>query len=260
MPACPRLRALVLVAVAALATASCAGGARHGADPAPAKGAALIDPGDGGNYHPKLDPAGFVAVIDNPYLPLEPGSSWVYEGTVDNQRQRIEVVVRPERKKIMGIQATVVRDTVFGADGKPTEVTTDWFAQDASGNVWYLGEDSKDVENGKVTSTKGSWLAGVHGARPGITMLAAPIQGKAYRQEFFPGEAEDMAKVVSLGASARVAAGSYDKLVATREWTPLEPKNVEDKFYAPGVGNVLVELTSGEHGRMELTRFTPGRG
>ncbi len=259
MPARPKFRALVLVAAAALVAASC-GGARHGAGPRPAERTALIDPGDGGNYHPKLDPANFVAVIDNPYLPLEPGASWVYEGTVDNQRQRIEVTVRPERKTIMGIRATVVQDTVSGADGKPKEVTSDWFAQDTSGNVWYLGEDSKDVENGKVTSTKGSWIAGVHGAEPGITMLAAPSQGKAYRQEFFRGEAEDMAKVVSLGASARVAAGSYEKLVVTREWTPLEPKNVEDKFYAPGVGNVLVVFTSGEHGRMELTRFTPGRG
>jgi hypothetical protein len=273
VPEHPRLRALVAVAATGLAVAACGGGQRAtGSAPAPASTTSaasttaattraksgVIDPGDGGNYHPKVDPADFVARVDNPYMPLAPGSTWVYEGTVDGERQRVKVVVKPERKRIMGIPAVVVSDTVYDADGQPVEVTTDWYAQDRSGNVWYLGEDSKELENGKVKTTQGSWQAGVHGALPGIIMLAAPTPQKAYRQEFYRGEAEDMAEVVRLDATARVRAGSYDKVLVTREWTPLEPKNLEEKYYAPGVGNVLINLTAGERGRFELTRFTRG--
>jgi hypothetical protein len=268
----PRLRALALVAVTGLAVAACGGSERAtGSAPSSAppasssttvtstsSGTAVIDPGDGGKYHPKIDPADFVERIDNPYLPFQPGSTWVYEGTVDGERQRVKVVVKPERKRIMGISAVVVNDTVFDADGEPVEITADWYAQDSSGNVWYLGEDSKEIENGKVTTTKGSWEAGVDGALPGIIMLATPTPGRAYRQEFYRGEAEDMAQVVRVDATARVRAGSYDKVLVTREWTPLEPKNLEEKYYAPGVGNVLIKLTAGERGRFELTRFTRG--
>lgn len=255
----PRSSALALVAAVCLLAGACDAERRSGGGTAgTTRPTAVIDPGDGGAYHPSVDPTKFVAVIDNPYMPLQPGASWTYTGTVDAERQRIDVVVRPEHKTIMGISATVVRDTVKDADGEPIEVTTDWFAQDAAGNVWYLGEDSKELQNGKVTSTAGSWEAGAGGALPGIAMLATPAPGRAYRQEFLRGEAEDLAKVVRLGESAKVAAGSYDSVLVTREWTPLEPKNIEDKYYAPGVGNVLVLLTSGEVGRMELTRFTPG--
>jgi hypothetical protein len=270
----PRLRALVVVAVTGLAVTACGGGRRAtGAAPAPASttttittttrastGTGVIDPGDGGNYQPKIDPADFVERIDNPYLPLEPGSTWLYEGTVDGERQRVKVVVKPERRRIMGISAVVVSDTVFDADGQPVEITTDWYAQDSSGNVWYLGEDSKEIEDGKVKTTQGSWVAGVDGALPGIIMLAAPTPGRAYRQEFYRGEAEDMAQVIRLDATARVRAGSYGKVLVTREWTPLEPKNLEDKYYAKGVGNVLMNLTAGERGRFELIRFIRGSG
>jgi len=268
----PSPRVLAAAVALGLLAASCstAGSpAASGAAPSPAPTAArpagatngaVIDPGDGGRYAPVIDPARFVDGVDNPYLPLRPGSSWVYEGTVDGERQRVEVTVRPERRQIMGIPAVSVRDEVFGADGTPAEVTTDWFAQDRDGNVWYLGEDTREVDHGKVTSTKGSWVAGVDGALPGIVMPATPVAGRAYRQEFYRGEAEDMAQVLRVGATGHVRAGSYDRLVVTREWTPLEPKNVEEKSYAPGVGNVLIVSTAGEHGRVELTRFTPGSG
>ena len=266
------LRALMIVAVTGLAAAC---GGERVAGPAPtssppastatatthaAASSGVIDPGDGGNYQPKVDPADFVARVDNPYMPLVPGSTWVYEGSVDGERQRVKVVVRPERKRIMGISAVVVSDTVYDADGEPVEITSDWYAQDSSGNVWYLGEDSKEIENGKVTTTKGSWEAGVDGALPGIIMLAAPTPGKAYRQEYYRGEAEDLAEVVRLDATARVRAGSYDHVLVTKEWTPLEPKNLEEKYYAKGVGNVLMNLTAGERGRFELTKFTRGSG
>lgn len=102
-----------------------------------------------------------------------------------------------DTKEIMGVQCVVARDTVT-VKGEVTEVTLDWYAQDRNGDVWYFGEDSKEYEKGAVVSTKGSWEAGVNGPRPGIIMKAQPVAGESYRQEYSKGEAEDMAKVVSL--------------------------------------------------------------
>jgi len=217
----------------------------------------VIDPGDGGDYRPDVDPANFVDVIDNPYLPYPTGASWVFEGTEDGETERTEVTVTPDRKEVMGISATVVRDTV-SVDGEVVEDTYDWFAQDRDGNVWYLGEDSKEYENGEVVSTEGSWEAGVDGALPGIVMQAHPEVGMAYRQEYYVGEAEDLAEVVEVGARESVPFGDFDQLLVIEEWNPLEPDVVEEKYYAPGVGTVLEVVTKGGEGRVELIEHTPG--
>jgi hypothetical protein len=218
---------------------------------------AVIDPGDDGRYQADLDPADFVAEIDNPYLPLLPGSRWVYEGESDGEAERIEVVVTDERRAIAGIVATVVRDSVY-VDGELVEDTYDWFAQDADGNVWYLGEDSKEYEDGVVTSTEGSWQAGVDGALPGIVMPAAPVQGDVYRQEFYAGEAEDMMEIISVGGTLTVAAGQFDDVVTTKDWTPLEPDTIEEKAYAVGVGKIREAQTAGGTGLTELVEYTLG--
>ena len=126
----------------------------------------MIDPGDGGTYVPRTDPASFVDVVDNPYFPLLAGSRWLYEGTTDGDAERVEITVTAEHKIVMGIHATVVRDSVY-VDGALVEGTFDWFAQDGEGNVWYLGEDSTDYDGGAVVSTEGSWEAGVDGGRAG---------------------------------------------------------------------------------------------
>jgi hypothetical protein len=218
------------------------------------KAAPVIDPGDGGDYRPDIDPARFVDRIDNPYLPLLPGARWVYEDATSGEHT--EVAVTADRKQILGISAVVVRDTVT-VDGEVQEDTYDWFAQDVEGNVWYLGEHSEEHEDGKI-STAGSWEAGVDGALPGIVMPAHPEAGQAYRQEFYPGEAEDLAEVVRLGAADDVPTGSYHDVVVIEEWNPLEPDVVEQKHYAPGVGQILEETTVGGDGRAELVAFTPG--
>ena len=218
---------------------------------------AVIDPGDGGDYAPVVDPAAFVETIDNPYLPLIPGSRWVYEGIEDGEMERIEVVVTDERRDVMGISAVVVRDTV-SEDGEVIEDTYDWFAQDGDGNVWYLGEDSREYEDGELVGTEGSWEAGVDGALPGIVMLAEPEVGRAYRQEYFEGEAEDLGEVIQVGVSESVVAGTYDDVVVIREWNPLEPDVVEDKYHAPGVGVVLESVVEGGDGRVELVEHVPG--
>ena len=132
------------------------------------------------------------------------------------------------------------------------EDTFDWFAQDKDGNVWYFGEDSKEYEDGKVVSTEGSWESGVDGAKPGIVMKANPQVGDAYRQEYYEDEAEDMAEVVSLNEAVSVPQGSFENCLKTKEWTPLEPDIVENKYYAPGVGLVMEVAVEGESGKVEL--------
>ena len=159
----------------------------------------------------------------------------------------------------MGISATVVRDTVE-EDGEVVEDTYDWFAQDDEGNVWYLGEDSKEYEDGEVVSTEGSWEAGVDGALPGIVMLAEPAVGDAYRQEYLEGEAEDLGEVHELGARETVPAGTFGDLVVIREWNPLEPDVVEDKYHAPGIGVVLEVTVEGGDERVELVEFQAPSG
>jgi hypothetical protein len=221
-------------------------------------GTPVIKVGNASSYRPAVDPANFVDVIDNPYWSLTPGSKWVYEGTDSEETERIEVTVLSERRLVTGIQAVVVRDTVT-VDGELKEDTWDWYAQDRDGNVWYLGEETKEYEDGEVVSTHGSWEAGVDGALPGIVMKAHPKVGDAYRQEYFKGEAEDLAEVVRVDAVETVQAGRYDKLVVIREWNPLEPKVVEEKFYAPGVGVVLEKKVTGGTGRVELVEYTPGQ-
>jgi hypothetical protein len=217
--------------------------------------APVIDPGDGGNYAPAIDPADFVDVVDNPLLPLAPGSRWVYEGVTDEGTERIEVVVTDEHREVMGVSTVVVRDTAT-LDGEVIEDTYDWFAQDQDGNVWYFGEDTTAYEGGEPVDTEGSWEAGVDGALPGIVMLAHPAVGDAYRQEYLAGEAEDMGEVVRVGDAETVPFGAFDDLVVTEDWTPLEPDVVEEKYYAAGVGLVLeVGVTGGEE-RVELVEFT----
>ncbi|MGQ0617290.1 MAG: hypothetical protein ACT4PW_09915 [Acidimicrobiia bacterium] len=217
----------------------------------------VVDPGDGGRYEPDIDPADFVDRIDNPYMPLAPGSRWVYEGESDGEPERVEVFVTPQRRQIMGISAVVVRDTVT-IGGEIVEDTYDWFAQDRDGNVWYLGEDVKDFEDGKLVSTAGSFEAGVDGAQAGIVMPATAAVGDAYRQEFYPGEAEDMAEVLQVGASATVRFGTFGDVRVTEEWTPLEPETVEQKSFAPGVGLIRSVVTAGGEGGIELVDYQTG--
>ena len=197
-------------------------------------------------YAPHIDPAEFTTKVDNEYFPLKPGTTFLYEGG----KERDEFAVTHQTKKVMGVKCVVVNDKAW-EDGKLIEKTYDWFAQDKEGNVWYFGEDTKEYENGEVVSTKGSWEAGVDGAKPGIIMQAHPKVGQTYRQEYYKGEAEDMAKVQSLNDSVTVPYGSFDHVLVTKEWTPLEPSYHEHKYYAPGVGQVygggseLVDVKTG---------------
>ena len=209
-----------------------------------------------------LDPADFTTRITNPWWPMRVGSRWVYrETSPDGTVQRVVVSVLPKTKLIAnGVRARVAHDVVT-EDGEPVEVTDDWYAQDRCGNVWYLGEATTEYENGKPVSTHGSFEAGVDGAQAGVAVPAKPRPGLRYRQEHYAGEAEDRAEVVSLREQVEVPFGYFPRgrVLMTRDLNPLEPRVLEYKFYARGIGPVLAVGVSGSQDREELVRYIRGR-
>jgi len=207
---------------------------------------------EGEEYSPVINPEDFVEEIDNTYFPLVPGTTFVYEGVgEDGEAIRNEVTVTDETKEVMGVTTTVVLDREW-EDEELIEETFDWYAQDGDGNIWYFGEDSKEYEDGEVVSTAGSWEAGVGGALPGILIKGDPQLGDVYRQEYWEGEAEDMAEVLSLDESVTVPYGSFEDCLQTKEWNPLEPDSEENKYYAPEVGLLLEVQVKGGDERLEL--------
>lgn len=205
---------------------------------------------EGRPYAPAVDAGNFTDPQPNPYFPLEPGVLTVFEGG----DERVEVTVTDQTKVILGITSTVVTDQVFKG-GELVEDTVDWYATDNFGNVWYLGEETTEYENGKAVTTAGSWEAGVDGAQPGIIMLADARDGDAYRQEFYAGEAEDVAMVYAVGETIEVPYDSYEQVLVTEDWSLLDPAVRERKWYAPGVGVVFEETIVGGSGTLSLVEI-----
>ncbi len=202
-----------------------------------------------------FNPANFVGgPIDNPFFPLPVGTTYTHAGTTDDGEVETTNEVTTDVKVILGVTCVVVH-ALETHDGELVEDTLDWFAQDVFGNVWYLGEDSKDIENGVVVSTEGSWEAGVAGAQAGILMLASPVVGQAYHQEFALGIAEDMARIVGLGGTQTTPLDTFTGCLATEEFTSLEPGVLSGKHYAAGVG--LVVDVNADGSRLELVSVTP---
>jgi hypothetical protein len=229
----------VIAALATSVSAACSAPTSSTHNPA-----ALVE---GENYAVMIATEQFSNPLTNDYFPLQPGLAWVYEGG----GERVEVKVTAETKVIMGITTHVVTDQVF-VDGELAEDTVDWYAPDNFGNVWYFGEETAEYENGEITSTEGSWEAGVDGALPGIIMLADPQVGDTYRQEFYEGQAEDVAKVYARDESITVPKDRYTLVLVTEDWSLLEPGVHERKWYAPGVGVVFEETISGGSGTLSL--------
>ena len=208
-----------------------------------------------GTYAPKIDPANFVAVIDNRYLPYKAGTTFHFVGVRGTTRQTDDEVVLHRTKRILGVTCTVVRDTV-SEHGRPVERTDDWYAQDRQGNVWYMGEDSFERRNGRFVKAGDSWKSGVKGAKPGIIMPAHPQPGDTYRQEYYPpGKALDEARVLRLTGSLTVPYGTFKGLLVTSERSPLEPQT-EHKYYAPGVGEIAERVIKGHHEEFKLISVT----
>jgi len=252
-----RMALLVIVAAASLAVAGCGGSDSAGNQASSASRGGRDLPQ--GSEPVKLDPADFSTNIDNPYWPMASGDKWVYREIEPGEPElRVEVTVTDRTKQIAnGVEARVVHDVVT-EDGEPIEITDDWYAQDKAGNIWYLGEDTAEYENGKITTRAGSFEAGVDGAQAGIIMPADPRDGMAYRQEYYKGEAEDRAEVLSTDEQVEVPFGYFKGALMTKDLVPLEPKVSEYKIYAKGVGPVLTVKTSGGSGREELVSYTQG--
>jgi hypothetical protein len=236
---------LLPVALAVLALAACGGGGSKSSSPSGVPE---------GTKPVKLEPADFTTEIDNPYWPMRPGSHWVYREVEDGEVQRVDVTVTNRTKTLGGIEARVVHDRV-SRDGETLEDTYDWYAQDSDGNLWYLGEDTAEYENGKLKTKEGSWAYGVDGAQPGVVVPANPKQGMKYREEYYAGHAEDAAEILNVGSQVQVPYGRFQGAVLTRNFSSIEPTVEEMKLYAKGVGPVMELLVSGGSGRTELLSF-----
>jgi hypothetical protein len=211
-----------------------------------------------GRYAPRIDPARFVAHIDNRYLPFKPGTRIHFEGVSDGTPQTDDELVLRRTKRILGIDCTIVRDTV-SEHGHAVELTFDFYAQDEQGNVWYMGEDSRERRHGRFVQAGDSWQSGVNGGQPGIIMPAHPRRGQRYRQEFYPpGKALDEARVLRFRRRQTVPFGSFRDVLITAERSPLEPQ-IERKYYAAGVGEIAERVVKGGHEAFKLVSVTPHR-
>jgi len=208
-----------------------------------------------GAYAPTIDPANFVATVDNPYFPLRPGTAFHFRGVSEAVAQSDDMIVTHRSKRVLGVRCTVVRDTV-SANGKPVERTFDWYAQDKQGNVWYMGEDSLELHNGRFVRASDSWQAGVDGAKGGMIMRGTPRAGAVYRQEYYrPGGALDQARVLGRSESVHVPAGTFRRPLVTVEWSPVEPQ-LEKKWYVAGIGEVMEKVVQGGHEQFRLVSLT----
>jgi hypothetical protein len=245
----------IVSSVVLLAATACGSGGGKSSASAAATQAASSPAPIHGTYAPKIDPSNFVATIDNPYFPLNPGTGYHFKGVRGRTPQLDDAVVISRKVVILGVKCSVVRDTV-SEHGKPIERTFDFYAQDKQGNVWYMGEDSFERRNGKFAKASDSWRGGVDGAKPGIIMLAHPRSGISYRQEYYPpGEALDQARVLGFNPSVEVPYGTFKHVLVTSDFSPLEPQT-EHKFYAAGIGEISEKVVKGHHEQFELVSVT----
>jgi hypothetical protein len=200
--------------------------------------AAVVVPTAASSAPSRPNPSDFVRSVTNPWFPLRVGATFVYSGVKDGKPSRDVVHVTGVTKVIEGVRCTAVSDKLY-LSGKLEERTTDWYAQDRNGTVWYFGENTAELDaKGHVTTTEGTWRAGTHGASAGVFMPARPRVGQQFRQEYLKGEAEDHFRVLSLTATVKTPAASSTKALLTKEWTPLEPGVIDHKLYVKGIGLV----------------------
>jgi hypothetical protein len=234
--------------IAVLAALACGCGSSHD------ESASSLAPVQG-HYAPAIDAKNFVSTIDNPYWPLKPGTGFHFQGFKGTAEQKDDEIVTHQTKRILGIDAVAVRDTV-SQHGHRIERTLDYYAQDKQGNVWYMGEDSFELQHGHFVKASDSWLSGVNGAQPGIIMPADPKKGDRYRQEYYPpGEALDEAHVLGVRGPFTVPYGSFKHALVTSEFSPLEPQT-EEKVYVAGLGEIEEHVVKGGHEGFRLVRVT----
>jgi hypothetical protein len=211
--------------------------------------------GPGADYHPQIKPSDFSPSVTNPLFPLKPGRTLVYTGTKDRKKARDTFSTTSRTKVIDGVTTRVVEDRLY-LNNVLEERTSDYYAQDRCGNVWYFGEDTATLDRkGNVIDTEGSFHAGVDGAEPGVFMQADPEVGRWFRQEWYQGHAEDTFRVLSLSTPVTVAYGTFPDALKTEEKTALEPDVVDNKYYVNGIGEVEEVAVQGPLEKLELVEI-----
>jgi hypothetical protein len=245
-----RRRVVMILGTIAVAAVVVAGPAAAGAG----SSCRLPRFGPGRDYHPHIDPANFSPHVTNKLFPLTPGQTLVYTGIEDEQKV-LDLVVPSRRTKLVdGVRARVVEDRVH-LDNVLAERTSDYYAQDRCGNVWYFGEDTAELDrHGNVVSTEGTWHAGVDGAQPGVFMQAHPQLGRRFRQEWYQGQA-DVFKVIDRSAAVTVPYGSFRHALRTEETNALEPNVLDNKYYVKGIGEVAERSVKGPRETLKLVEI-----
>jgi hypothetical protein len=239
-------RAALVAGAAAVAVIGLSPGGAPPADTAPMTAAMTTG---------SVQSAGFGHPRSNPWFPLRPGVTTILRGADGGSRFRERVTNTHRTRVIQGVRTRVVRDVLHRADGSLAESTTDWYADDDAGNVWYFGERTATYDrHGHVQSRDGSWEAGVHGGRAGVIMPAGPHATDAYRQEYLPRRAEDQAWIVGFKRAVRVPLGRFRHVVRSFEWSRLEPGVVSTKLYARGIGIIKEADLVGGSEKFEVVR------
>jgi hypothetical protein len=195
-------------------------------------------------------PADLVAIVDNPFFPLRPARTKVYEGqetgpeTDEVVALRVEETVLEETNTIAGVEVRVLEVREY-ENGELVEMTRDYHAQSSDGTVYYLGEHVDDYEDGAVVGHSGQWIAGEDGALPGVFMPADPGVGDQFEQERAPGVAEDQSEVVETGVEVTATAGTFTGCIKTEDYDPIGGQR-EFKYYCPEVGLVREESAGGD--------------
>jgi len=245
----------LLATVVAVIAAACSSSASSAAkSPSPTStGTGMVQAAPGWK---SLSASDFVTTVDNPWFPLIKGYTWVSKGLKDGKPIVDTFTVTGQTRVIEGVTCTVVSD-VTTQQGHPVEKTRDWYAQDKQGNVWYMGENTAELNiAGKVTSTEGTWQSGVNGAKPGLFMPAQPTVGVGGYQEYLKGQAVDQYRITRMNGSVTVPYRSFSSCMVAKETTALEPRIVDRKYYVKGIGQVAEETVSGSEETSFLVSFT----
>lgn len=206
---------------------------------------------------PLPEPGAFELFIDNQYWPLPIGESFAYVAETEDgcEYNKLTVTSDTEEISVGGFTyfTIIVRDQEWESeDCLPSEAilaedTHDFYLMErVAKNVWYFGEDTWSIDEDSCTedgedcecTDDGAWVAGIDDAVPGIVMLGSPSSGDRYQQEYWEEEAEDWGAVLRLNAKVSIKHGDFEGCLMTREWTPLEPGEIEHKFYCPQAGNL----------------------
>jgi hypothetical protein len=196
-------------------------------------------------------PARYRAWVNHPLFPLREVRTMIYEGKEGDDTVRVESRVRGKRARIAGVLATAV-DVEDRENGELVERSTDYYAQDRRGNVWYLGERVDEISDGKVTGHDGQWIAGRKGARRGLFMPAAPKIGQSFSQTRAPGVSQDRSTVVALDATVTTRAGKFTGCLKTRDTDLRRGSRPERKLYCSKVGLVRERQSDGT---VDLVRY-----